>query len=29
MGGATINTSVDTTPIKDGDHYEITLKAGW
>jgi hypothetical protein len=29
LGGATVNTSVDTTPVKDGDHFEITLKAGW
>ncbi len=27
--GETLNTSVDTTPIKDGDHYEITLTVGW
>jgi hypothetical protein len=25
----TINTSVDSTPIKDGDHFEITLTKGW
>ncbi len=29
LNGSTINTSVDTTPIKDGDHYEITLTVGW
>lgn len=29
LGGETINTSVDSTPIKDGDHFEITLKTGW
>lgn len=28
-GGSTINTSVDSTPIKDGDHFELTLKTGW
>lgn len=27
--GATLNTSVDLTPVNDGDHFEITLKAGW
>ncbi|QHQ61223.1 DUF4430 domain-containing protein [Anaerocolumna sedimenticola] len=29
LNGGTINTSVDATPIKDGDHYEITLTVGW
>ncbi len=29
LNGRTINTSVDTTPIKDGDHFEITLTVGW
>lgn len=29
IGGETINTSIDSTPIKDGDHFEITLKTGW
>lgn len=27
--GETINTSVDQTPIKDGDHFEITLTVGY
>jgi hypothetical protein len=27
--GETINTSVDSTPVNDGDHFEITLKTGW
>ncbi len=26
---ATLNTGVDTTPITDGDHFEITLKTGY
>ncbi len=25
----TLNTGVDTTPIADGDHFEITLTVGW
>ena len=29
LNGGTINTSVDATPIKDGDHYEITFTVGW
>lgn len=28
-GGTTLNTSVDTTPIADGDKYEITLTTGY
>ena len=27
--GETINTGIDTTPIMDGEHYEITLTEGW
>ena len=27
--GATLETGVDTTPIADGDHYEITLTKGY
>ncbi len=27
--GATLETGVDTTPIADGDHYEITLTNGY
>ena len=27
--GETVNTGVDTTPIADGDHFEITLKTGY
>lgn len=27
--GKTVNTGADTTPIKDGDHFEITLKTGY
>lgn len=27
--GATLETGVDTTPIADGDHFEITLTAGY
>lgn len=29
LGGESLNTGVDTTPINDGDHYEITLTEGW
>lgn len=29
LGGETVNTSVDSTPVKDGDHFEITLTTGW
>ncbi|MFU0826333.1 MAG: DUF4430 domain-containing protein [Lachnoclostridium sp.] len=29
LNGQSINTSVDTTPIADGDHFEITLMAGY
>lgn len=29
LNGATINTSVDSTPVKDGDHFEITLTEGY
>lgn len=25
----TLNTGVDTTPVKDGDQFEITFKVGW
>ena len=28
-GGGTLETGVDTTPIADGEHYEITLTTGW
>ena len=28
-GGETLFTGVDTTPIADGEHYEITLTVGW
>ena len=28
-GGETVMTGVDTTPIADGDTFEITLKTGW
>lgn len=28
-GGEMLNTGVDTTPITDGDKYEITLTIGW
>lgn len=28
-GGEQVNTSVDTTPIQDGDQYELTLKEGY
>lgn len=27
-GGKELDTGVDTTPIADGDHFEITLTAG-
>lgn len=27
--GGTLETGVDTTPIADGEHYEITLTTGW
>lgn len=27
--GEVLNTGVDTTPINDGDHFEITLTIGW
>ena len=29
LGGEAITSGIDTTPIKDGDHFEITLKTGW
>lgn len=29
IDGQTLNTSVDTTPVKDGDHFEITLTVGY
>lgn len=28
-GGETLNTGVDSTPIADGDHFEITLTTGY
>lgn len=28
-GGESLTSSIDSTPIKDGDHFEITLKRGW
>ncbi|MBQ2775449.1 MAG: DUF4430 domain-containing protein [Clostridia bacterium] len=28
-GGETMTTGIDSTPIKDGDKYEITLKTGY
>ncbi len=28
-GGEMLNTGVDTTPISDGDKFEITLTVGW
>lgn len=28
-GGERINTGTDSTPIADGDHFELTLKAGY
>ena len=28
-GGEQVNTSVDSTPIQDGDHFELTLKEGY
>ena len=28
-GGEMVNTSVDTTPIQDGDQFELTLKEGY
>ena len=27
--GGTLETGVDSTPISDGEHYEITLTTGW
>ena len=27
--GGQVNTGVDTTPVADGDHFEITLTAGY
>lgn len=27
--GAEVMTGVDSTPIADGDHFELTLKTGW
>ncbi len=29
LDGQSLNTSVDTTPVKDGDHFEITLTVGY
>lgn len=29
QGGETLNTGVDTTPVADGDHFEITLTVGY
>ncbi len=28
-GGEQVNTGADTTPIADGDHFELTLTVGW
>lgn len=28
-GGQDVNTGADSTPIADGDQFEITLKTGW
>ena len=28
-GGEMLNTGVDTTPVADGDHFEITLTVGY
>lgn len=28
-GGESVTTGVDTTPIEDGDHFELTLKTGY
>lgn len=28
-GGEQVNTSVDQTPIRNGEHYELTLTVGW
>ena len=28
-GGEMLMTGVDTTPIADGEHYEITFTVGW
>ena len=28
-GGESVNTGVDTTPIEDGDHFELTLTTGY
>jgi len=27
--GAEVNTGIDSTPIKNGDHFELTLKTGY
>ena len=29
QGGEMINTSADTTPIADGDHFELTFMVGY
>ena len=29
LGAGTLETGVDSTPIADGEHYEITLTTGW
>lgn len=29
QGGAEVMTGVDSTPIADGDHFELTLVTGW
>jgi hypothetical protein len=29
QNGESLTTGVDTTPIKDGDHFEITFTVGW
>lgn len=28
-GGQSVNTGVDSTPIADGDAFELTLTTGW
>ena len=28
-GGEMVMTGADTTPLADGEHYELTLKTGW
>ncbi len=29
LSGESLTSSIDSTPVKDGDHFEITLKTGW